>query len=404
MAAESEPPAPSVRAVAGRVEPWVHLKYQSHSPIIYPAMVREASPNCRPGDWVHVYDRDGQYFGEGLWNPRARVPLRILRYSKTPAGEEFLDVLLNRAIDFRVDTLRLPETTDAFRVIHSDGDSLSGLIIDKFGDVLSIQIHSLGIAQRLKNWIPRLHERLGTKRVVVEVDPDIARTEGISPKMVPSEPVRSVKIQENGIRYEVDFAEGHKTGFFCDQRENRKKLASMVKDKRVLDLCCYTGGFGISAKIQGGASEVIGVDLDEAAIAQAKRNANLNQARVTWVHCDAFSYARQMQKNSEGFDVVICDPPKLIHTREIEIEGIRRYEDLNALAMTLLKPGGILVTCSCSGMLPEEEFERIMLKTSYRLSRRLQFFDRTGPGADHPVMSNCLEGRYLKLYWMKVWE
>ena len=397
---------PPSGGVPSRIEPWVLLKNQSHSPVVYPAMIREASTRARPGDWVHVYDRDGKYFGGGLWNPRARVPLRILRFSATPAGEEALDELIKRAVDFRLDTLRLPEVADSFRVIHSDGDSLSGLIVDKFADVLSVQVHSLGIAQRLKTWVPRLHERRGTKRVVLEIDPTIARFEGIAAKVIPTDPVRTVKIMENGIRYEVDFEAGHKTGFFCDQRDNRRMLASLVKGKTVLDLCCYTGGFALSAKLHGGAAEVTGVDLDEAVIAQAKRNANLNQARVSWVHCDAFSYARQMQRNSEGFEVVICDPPKLIHSRETEteLEGLRRYEDLNALAMTLLKPGGILVTCSCSGMLTEEAFENILLRTSYRVSRRLQLLNRTGPGLDHPVMSNCLDGRYLKVFWAKAWD
>ena len=208
------------------------------------------------------------------------------------------------------------------------------------------------------------------------------------------------------MKFEVDFAEGHKTGFFCDQRDNRRRFGQLAKDARVLDLCSYTGGFSINAAL-GGAAEVTGVDLDETAIAQARRNANLNQlstSNVKWVHTDAFAYARQMQKNGQQWDAVVLDPPKLIMTREPAgaAEGHRKYEDLNQLAISLVKPGGLFVTCSCSGLLSLEDFEGHAIKAAHRLHRRLQLFDRTGAGVDHPVYSNCLESRYLKVLWTRV--
>lgn len=382
--------------------PWVQLKTFSYHPTLYPAMIRGTSPEVKPGDLVTVYDKDGRAFGAGLWNPKARVPLRVLWHGDRAFGEEDLIGALDRAVDLRLDALKLPESTDAFRVIHSDGDALSGLVVDRFGDVLSVSVHSLGVFQRLAKWVPHLHQRLGTKRAVIEVDERVMRFEGISRKMYPGDTVRSVKIKENGIRYEVDFAEGHKTGFFCDQRDNRRRLARYTPGKRVLDLCCYSGGFSLSAKVNGGAEDVTGVDLDEAVIEQAKRNANLNQARVTWVHCDAFTWARQMQKNGERWDVVVLDPPKLVFDREDPDGGWKKYEDLNIIAISLVKPGGIFVTCSCSGMVGEEEFERVVIKAAHRWGRRLQFLDRTGAAADHPVMSNCPESLYLKVLWSRV--
>jgi 23S rRNA (cytosine1962-C5)-methyltransferase len=206
------------------------------------------------------------------------------------------------------------------------------------------------------------------------------------------------------VRYEVDFAEGHKTGFFCDQRENRGAIAQFSKGARVLDLCCYTGGFSLCAKILGEANDVTSVDLDEAAVAQARRNANLNQVRLNFVHADAFAYARQMYQNKESWDLVVLDPPKFIFTRDAHgnWEGRQKYEDLNQLAIGLVKAGGIFVTCSCSGLLSLEDFEQHVIKAAHRLNRRLQFFNRTGPGPDHPVYSNCLEGRYLKVLWSRV--
>ncbi len=382
--------------------PWVQMKYWSNHPTIYPAMIRTASLDARAGSLVTVYDKEGNPFGGGLYNPKARVPLRVIYHGADPVDENLFTQLMDRAFELRLDQLKLPAVTDAFRVIHSDGDSMSGLIVDKFGDVLSVECHSLGMFQRLPAWLPKLHERLGTKRLVIEVDENIARFERIQTRAIRSDDVKTVKIKEHGVRYEVDFEAGHKTGFFCDQRENRRKLAQFTQGKRVLDLCCYTGGFALCAKTLGGAEEVTGVDLDEKAIEQAKRNANLNQARITWVHCDAFSYSRQMQVNNEQWDVVIADPPKLIFTRDDEEGGARKYEDINRLAMRLVRPGGVLVTCSCSGLVSEFDFEALVVRAAHKERKRLQFFERTGAGEDHPVMSNCPESRYLKLLWARV--
>ena len=389
-----------------RRSPWVQLRTFSYHPTLYPAMIRGASPDAKPGDLVAIYDKDDRPFGAGLWNPKARVPLRAIYHGLDPFSEEDFVALLDRAIDLRLATLGLPEHTDAFRVVHSDGDSLSGLVVDKFADVLAVSTHSLGVHQRLPVWLKHLHARLGTRKTVLEVDDRAARLEGITrrhaPSPSPSEAVRSVKIREHGIRYEVDFEAGHKTGFFCDQRDNRRRLAAFTRGKRVLDLCCYTGGFSLAAKVLGAAEEVTAVDLDEKAIAQAKHNANLNQTRIGWVHADALPWSRQMHKNGERWDVVVLDPPKLVFDREDTDGGRRKYEDLNILAISLLKPGGLFVTCSCSGMLSEEDFERVVIKAAHRQSRKLQFLDQTGPGLDHPVLSNCPESRYLKVFWARV--
>ncbi len=397
-------PADPAPGPADRPTPWVQLKYFSYGSQLYPAMIASASPDAAPGSLVTVYDRDGRRFGAGLYNPSARVPLRMFHHGETPFGEEDFLRLLDRALALRLEVLRLPEVTDAFRVVHSDGDGLSGLIVDRFADVLSVEVHSLGVWQRLPRWLPHLHARLGTRREGIEVSDLAARAERMSRRDRPP-PARlpPVKIREHGIRYEVDFAEGHKTGFFCDQRENRLRFGRLVGPSlRVLDLCCYTGGFALAAAVHGRAADVTGVDLDEKAIARARRNAHLNQVRVSWVHCDAFSYARQMQCNGEQWDAVVLDPPKLVAGRDNFRDGQRRYEDLNGLAMALVKPGGLLVTCSCSGLVSAADFERFVCRAAHRQGRRLQILDHTGAGPDHPVMSNCAESRYLKVLWARV--
>lgn len=395
MQRESKPPPGS----ASWAKPWVQLRTFSFSPTIYPAMIGAASPDAQAGNLVAVYDKAGHPFGTGLWNPRARVPLRMVAHGAQPVGEDYFLAALDRAADWRARTLQLDAQTNAYRVVNSDGDGLSGLIVDRFGEVLSVEVHSLGVYQRLTAWVARLHERLGTTRAIVQVDERAARAEGIRHQPLGGPPVR---ISENGVRYEVHFAGGHKTGFFCDQRDNRRKFARLAQGCRVLDLCCYTGGFAVAAALRN--DDVTGVDLDEAAIAQARRNGNLNQRpRIRWVHADAYAYARQMFKNGARWDAVVLDPPKLLENRAEERDSRRRYEDLNSLAAQLVAPGGLFVTCSCSGLLSAEAFERLVIRSVHRLNRRLQIFDRTGAGPDHPVMSNALEGRYLKVLWTRVW-
>ena len=390
-------------------KPWAQLKFVSFQPAIFPRMLGEVSRDARPGDLVSVYDKFGNRVGIGLFNPRAKMPLRVVVHSAEPMGEEYFDGALRRAVALRRDLFKLDAQSDAYRVINSDGDGISGLTIDRYADVLYCDVYSLGIFHRLPKWLPLLHELLGTKHVRVHVDHDLGSLEGIKPsqmKAITASAPDKVRIKENGVKYEVDFTEGHKTGFFCDQRDNRRRFGTLVKGLRVLDLCSYTGGFSINA-ILGGASEVTAVDLDEVSIAQGRRNANLNQVspnKLKWVHADAFAYARQMQKNGEKFDAVLCDPPKFVMTREpaFAAEGMRKYSDLNQIAASLVKPGGLFVTCSCSGLVSLETFEECVIKGAHRLNRRLQIFDRTGPGVDHPVFSNCLESRYLKVLWARV--
>jgi 23S rRNA (cytosine1962-C5)-methyltransferase len=384
------------------------MKYFSFHPAVYPNMLRAVSPDAGAGDLVNVYDKEGQLFGSGFYNPNARVPLRVLQHGEDVLTEDALDARLDAALDLRLKTLRLNDTTDAWRVVSSDGDGLSGLVVDRYADVLSIEVTSLGVWRRLSRWLPKLHAALGTKQHLIEFDPDIARIEGMRHADVPEADApapRGVRIRENGVRYQVGFEDGHKTGFFCDQRDNRLKFGRLAQGRRVLDLCSYTGGFALSARVHGGCEDVTAVDLDEKAIAQAKKNADLNQVRIDWVHADTFTWGRQMQQNGALWDAVVLDPPKLVFSRDPEEGqlGRNKYYDMNAVALNLLKRGGLFVTCSCSGLLDVAEFEEIVMRAAHRNKRRLQIIDRTGAGADHPVMSNCPESRYLKVLWCLAW-
>lgn len=386
-------------------KPWAQLRFFTFQPAIFPKMLAHVSPGIRAGDWVAVYDKAGQRCGAGLYNPKAKIPLRVVVHGREPIGEDYFERALDRAVALRRDLFQLDAVTEVYRVVNSDGDGLSGLMVDRYGDTLFCDVFSYGIHQRLPRLLAHLHRALGTKHHHVRVDAHYAAVERIQPltELAPHAP-RKLKVREHGVIYEVDFGTGHKTGFFCDQRDNRLRLSRLVRGCRVLDLCCYTGGFALAAKTLGEADEVTGVDLDEEAVALARRNANLNQARIRWVHADAFAYARQMQHNGERWDVVVVDPPKFVLTREPAgaHEGRRKYEDLNQLAAALVKPGGLLLTCSCSGLVGADEFESHVIKGVHRLDRRLQIFDRTGAGPDHPTFSNCPESRYLKALWARV--
>ncbi len=357
------------------------------------------------GDIVRVVDRENLPLGFGLWNGRSQISLRLLSQGVDPPTLAFWTNRIDRAIALRRETLSLDAVTNAYRVLHAEGDGLSGLIVDRFDDVLSAEIFSLGMYQRIGPILSLIAERLGTKHVRVNVDERIAMAEDFSgrPVVSPKLPPR-VTIQENGVRYRVVFEGSHKTGFFCDQRENRQALLRYTPGRTMLDVCCYTGGFGISALTKGGATEVTGVDLDEKAIARARDNGNLNQVRPTYVHADAFGYLRQMRVNERAFGVVVLDPPKLIPGRLDIATGKQKYFDMNFLAMSVVEPGGFLLTCSCSGLLPPEEFLHLLRAAARKAGRSAQVLAVTGASPDHPVGLDALEGAYLKGVWLRMGE
>ncbi len=396
--------------------PAVWVKSATYYPLLYRKRVARAE-GARPGDLVAVYGPGDNLLGYGLYNSRSEVAVRMLWHDEQLPTDDDWQAKLDRAVALRRDLLRLDEVTDSYRVVHAESDGLSGLMIDKLGDVLSAEAFSLGMYQRAERLLARLAPQLGTRHTLVRTSPQFVSQEGYDPPPLASpELPEQVTIQEFGTRFRVRFAGGHKTGFFCDQRDNRRMLAGFCEGKSVLDLCCYTGGFAVQAKKLGNAAEVTGVDLDEEPLAVAKENANLNQVRVKFVQADAFAYMRDMLQNGRQYDVVVLDPPKLIRTRQEIEEGTRKHFALNKLAMQLVKPGGLLLSCSCAGLLPEQEFLNLLLSAARQAgpeirpatadsparhaARPMQILAKTGAAACHPVGSNCLETEYLKAVWM----
>ncbi len=273
--------------------------------------------------------------------------------------------------------------------------------------------------RRAEAILARLAPALGTNFVVVRPSPQFLSQEGYEPPGFASHGLPAeVTIREYGTRFRVRFAGGHKTGFFCDQRENRKRLAEYCEGRAVLDLCCYTGGFAVQAKCVGKAADVTGVDLDEEPLKLARENANLNQSRVRFVQDDAFAYMREMLRLERRYDVIVLDPPKLIRSRAELEEGTRKHFDLNRLAMRLVKPGGLMLSCCCSGLLKEPDFVQLLRQSAYQAgelisaatedtaekhaARPMQILARTGAAADHPVSAAVPETEYLKAVWMRL--
>ena len=402
--------------------PKVKLRSVRIHPHLFRKLIGDVDPAVRPGDLVAVETPQGELFGHGLYNPRAEIAVRMLTFGPTPPGIEFWEEELRRAVELRRDMLRLDAAGDAYRVVHAEADGLSGLVIDRYGDVLSAEVFSLAMFQRSAELLESLGRMLGTKHSLVQIPVQTHGQEGFL-----AEPVRSpglpeeVVVTEFGTRFRVRFEEGHKTGFFCDQRDNRRRLAELCSGRTVLDLCCYTGGFAVQAKRLGNAADVTAVDLDEKAIAIARDNARLNQQKINFVHADAFGYMRDMVSNGRTFDVVVLDPPKLIRNRRELEEGTRTHLDLNRLAVQLVADGGLFLSCTCSGLLEEAEFLRL-LQTAARQagkpvrsegvgsaasvpsvpSRSLQILAKTGAAPDHPVAADCPETEYLKAVWMRV--
>ncbi len=355
------------------------------------------------GDIVRVVDRHGVQLGYALWNGRSQISLRFLSRQSEPPGLDFWRGRIADAVALRTKRLDLEREANAFRVVHAEGDRLSGLIVDRFDDVLSVEVFSLGMYQRIGPILALCAEALGTKHFRVGVDERVAQQEDFSGRMLasPRLPPR-VTVQEHGIRYRIHFDGGHKTGFFCDQRDSRKEITRYCAGASVLDLCCYTGGFGLNALIRGEAREVTCVDLDEKAVALARENGNANSVRLDVVHADAFGYARQMAQNGKSFGVVVLDPPKLILDREEISAGKRKYFDLNVLAMRLVEKGGLLLSCSCSGLLGPEEFLALLGAAARNAEREVQLLALTGAAPDHPVAIDALEGAYLKVAWLRL--
>jgi 23S rRNA (cytosine1962-C5)-methyltransferase len=358
-------------------------------------------PSAPSGSVVTLRTPEGVVLGEGFWNAVSDIALRRLTEGETRFDAGWLEAAVDRAVTLRERCPGLVESSGAWRAIHAEGDGLSGLIVDRYGDVAVVELHSAGWLDWLEVLLPLLHARLGTAHHRVQMSERTARLEGVAPLDTTSEgcPAR-VRIAEHGLRYHVDLRSGHKTGFFCDQRENRRRFAEWAAGD-VLDLCCHTGGFAVATAGREAVDSVTAVELDEAAIGLARENLNLNQLRAQLVRADAFDWLRQVEASGRRFASIVLDPPKFIPTRRDIETGSLKYRDLNRLALAVLEPGGLLLTCSCSGLLSAQAFSELVATAARKITRGARVLATSGAGPDHPVNLHCPETAYLKALWVR---
>lgn len=383
--------------------PWVKLRSAGSGPQVFKRMIGEVDIKARAGDIVAVYDKVGAPYGVALYNPRSLIALRLLtRGVGDFDAERFFTERVAAAVAFRREALNLDAATDAYRVVHDQGDGLPGVVIDRFGDVIVLEFYTLGMFNQRARLERALKAQFPNARFVHRANEYSEKMEGFKVDPPREKEPAKTRVKENGVLFEVTPSAGRKTGFFCDQRDNRLAAAQFAKGKKVLDVCSYTGGFGVYAMKAGGAESVTCVELDPDSTELIKRNANINQVRVDAVCADAFPYLRQMQENNKKFGLLILDPYKLISTRENFDYGRKKYIDFNRLALSLVEPGGIFVTCSCSGLLQWEQFQQIVRTASGSAGRRVQIFRKSGAGGDHPISVDYPESEYLKVLWCRV--
>ena len=383
--------------------PQVKLKIMRRSlhPWIFQKMVEKPADRIPGGSIVEIVDRDGQWAGRGFFNWHSRIALRLLTSNKDEAIDaDFFARRIGRAVELRRDWLKLDAVTDAYRVVHSEGDGLSGLVVDRFGSTIVLEFFSAGMF-RLRQMLQEiLAKQYPDSQFYWFAEEHVQKQESFDCHAM--EPPPAGIITEHGMRFRVAPGSKHKTGFFVDQRDNRTALARFCAGKRVLDLCCNTGGFAVYAKVLGQAEEVVGVDLDEQVIALAKQNANLNQAKIRFVQGDLFSWLRDIAPSGQKFDVVILDPSKQTRDRDEIDFALKKYFDMNKLALQAVAPGGIFLTCSCTGLVSEEMFLETLRRAAWQTSRTVQILRVAGAGADHPFLAHVPEGRYLKAVYCRV--
>ena len=352
------------------------------------------------GDVVDLVTHDGGFVARGLWNPHSRLRVRLYAFDAgTPLDDALWRTRLAAAVGLRR-ALRLDDPAGAARLVNSEGDDLSGLIVDRYGDYLAVQVTALAMQPRLEVVCDALEELVAPRGILLRgAERGLSKLEGLhlpDRLLRGTEPAGPVFVAEGGLRFGVDLAEGQKTGYYLDQRDNRRAAATLAAGRRVLDMFCYSGGFAVSCAAAG-ARSVLAVDASAKATALARANAEINGvANVAVETADAFERLDALSAGGERFAMVVLDPPKFARSRAAVDDALRAYHRINRVACDLLEPGGILVTCSCSGSVTRDDFLQMLAGVAQRAGRPLQLLEVRGAAPDHPVSASCLEGEYLK--------
>jgi 23S rRNA (cytosine1962-C5)-methyltransferase len=375
-------------------------------PWVYVTSIDRVSGSPEPGAEVDVLSHEGQPIARGLYNPHSAIRVRLYRWDGEALDEPFWQSQLDTALRLRRDVLKIDQPGTAGRLVFSEADGLSGLTVDRYDRWLVAQFTSLALHGRRDVLLPYLLERTGAEGILLRTERGIAEQEGLAMNdglYCGTLPLAPVDILEHEIKYLVDIAYGQKTGFYLDQRDNRRAVTAYTRGHRVLDLFCYTGGFSLNALQHGGATSVLGIDVSSTAIEIARQNALVNhQSAAQFESADVFETLQSLRSRGESFGVVICDPPKFARHAKAVDEALKGYLRLNRAAVEVLAPDGILVTCSCSSHVDRALFADLLGHVAELSGRSIQILDQRGQAPDHPISASCLETDYLKCFICRV--
>lgn len=360
------------------------------------------------GETVDVFTHDGKWLAKAAYSPESQIRARIWSFEKEQINKAFFVKRLKDAQLLREEIIERDGLT-GYRLIAAESDGLPGVTIDRYQNYFVCQLLSAGAEHNKQAIVDALVECFPDCNVYERSDVAVRKKEGLKETtgvLHGEEPPKSVVIEENGVKISVDIVGGHKTGFYLDQRDSRQQAMKYVKDKEVLNCFSYTGGFGLYA-LKGGAKRVINADVSQPALDTAKYNAELNEfdiskKRAVFLNADVFKLLREYRDQGTKFDVVIMDPPKFAESKAQLNGACRGYKDINMLAMQILKPGGTLLTYSCSGLMDQVLFQKIIADAAVDANRQVKFVERFEQAADHPTDTAYPEGFYLKGFACKV--
>ena len=365
------------------------------SPWIFSNEIRmdEAAKSIAPGAVINVRGEDGRAFGTGYFNPKSLIAIRLWSDDcDLVIDRDFFAARLKRALALRDAIYGKP----FYRLVHAEGDALPGLVIDRFDDTLSVQIGTAGMERQTETLLQALEIAVKPKTVILRNDAPSRALEGLDSqvKTVKGEG-RRIAVEENGARYFADLAEGQKTGWYYDQRDNRAFIAGLAKGKTVLDAYSYTGGFGILAA-KAGAKEVVCLDSSAPALAIAEESARANGVTIQAVKADVFEELERLKAAGERFDIVVADPPPFVKSKKDLEPGAKAYRKLARLAADVTAPGGVMMIASCSHNIPPDRFAQECAQGLLRAHRQAAMIRQSGAGPDHPVHPLLPESAYLK--------
>lgn len=381
----------------GREKP-VHNRH----PWVFSGAIARVEDSPNDGDIVVVTDQDGNFLAQGYYNSHSQIAVRLLSWDESePIDRAFFRRRLERAIAARQD-LAADESTTAYRLVFAESDGLPGLVVDRYNDYLVAQFLTLGVDCQKSLITGLLAEMLSPTGIYERSDVDVRQYEGLEPSTGPlwgETPPDLMEIQENGYRFLVNVKTGQKTGFYLDQRENRARVRDFSAGREMLNCFAYTGGFAVYAAAAG-AGPITNVESSAEALGLAQRNMTLNGLESgredIYEEGDVFTILRRYRDQGRSFDLVILDPPKFAHTQAQIASAARGYKDINLLALQLLRPGGILFTMSCSGLVSADLFQKIVFGAAIDAGRDVQIIGQLTQGVDHPILLSFPEGEYLK--------